>query len=117
MGVTRTAIEDDQLGIYTPLFEEMGYGAATHPDELVFGLLKNGHTTNCFDGQSFFDTDHPVYAEVDGTGAVSLVSNNLVPRSGCRTRLVPARCIPPAQAADLSGAYQARAAGHYQRRQ
>jgi phage major head subunit gpT-like protein len=79
VGVTRTAIEDDQLGIYTPLFEEMGYGAATHPDELVFGLLKNGHTTNCFDGQSFFDTDHPVYAEVDGTGAVSLVSNNLVP--------------------------------------
>lgn len=79
VGVARTAIEDDSIGIYTPLFEEMGYGAATHPDELVWSLLKAGNTTNCFDSQFFFDTDHPVYANVDGTGSTALVSNNLVP--------------------------------------
>lgn len=85
VGVARTAIEDDSLGVYTPLFEEMGYGASTHPDELVWGLLKNGHATNCFDGQSFFDTDHPVYPEVDGTGSPATVSNNLVPSTDAGT--------------------------------
>lgn len=79
VGVSRTSVEDDALGIYTPLFEEMGYGAATHPDELVWPLLANGHARTCFDGQNFFDTDHPVYPNVDGTGEAMLVSNNLVP--------------------------------------
>ena len=34
-----------------------------HPDELIFNLLKNGFTSPCFDGQNFFDTDHPVIGE------------------------------------------------------
>ena len=38
--VDRNDIEDDNIGIYAPLFEEMGMSAETHPDELVFGLLK-----------------------------------------------------------------------------
>lgn len=77
VGVKRTDIEDDNLGIYTPLFEEMGYAAATHPDELVFSLLGKGLSTLCYDGQNFFDTDHPVYPEVDGTGDAVTVSNLL----------------------------------------
>lgn len=75
VGVARTDIEDDNLGIYTPLFEEMGYATATHPDELVFSLLGKGVSTLCYDGQSFFDTDHPVYPNVDGTGEAVTVSN------------------------------------------
>jgi phage major head subunit gpT-like protein len=75
VAVKRTDIEDDNVGVYTPLFAEMGRAAATHPDQLVFGLLKNAHTTNCYDGQYFFDTDHPVYPNVDGTGTATLVSN------------------------------------------
>lgn len=66
IGVNRDDIEDDQYGVYTPLFQEMGFAAATHPDEMVFALLAAGFTTNCYDGQFFFDTDHPV-----GTGVVS----------------------------------------------
>jgi len=59
-GVDRDKIEDDQVGIYTPLFQLMGDSAAKHPDELIWALLQLGFATNCYDGQYFFDTDHPV---------------------------------------------------------
>lgn len=62
--VDRDALEDDKYGVYTPLFDEMGYAAATHPDELVFALLKAGFSTACYDGQYYFDSDHPVGREV-----------------------------------------------------
>ncbi|MEO1750717.1 Mu-like prophage major head subunit gpT family protein [Thiofaba sp. EF100] len=75
VGVKRTDIEDDNVGIYTPLFAEMGRAAKAHGDELVFGLLAAGESTLCYDGQNFFDTDHPVYPNVDGTGTATTVSN------------------------------------------
>lgn len=74
-GVKRTLIEDDQLGIYTPLMRRLGEEAARLPDVLLFDLIKAGGATVCFDGQFFFDVDHPVYANHDGTGAVTSVSN------------------------------------------
>lgn len=67
-GVDRTKIEDDQYGIYSTLFELMGDSAAKHPDELIFALLLAGFATKCYDGQYFFDTDHPVL-NVDGSTA------------------------------------------------
>lgn len=69
--VDRDEIEDDQYGVYKPVFEQLGQDAALHPDELVFGLLKAGFSTTCYDGQYFFDTDHPVGAP----GAQVSVSN------------------------------------------
>jgi len=66
IGVPRDDIEDDSYGILTPLFASMGQAAASHPDELVFPLLSAGWTTRCFDGQYFFDANHPV-----GAGVVS----------------------------------------------
>lgn len=77
VGVIRDDIEDDNFGVYSPLFAEMGRGAASHPDELVFALLAAGNTSLCYDGQFFFDTDHPVYPNADGTGAAATVSNDL----------------------------------------
>ncbi len=73
--VPRDAIEDDSCGIYMPLFSEMGRAAKVHPDELIFGLIKKGSVELCYDGQPFFDADHPVYSEVDGTGVAVSVSN------------------------------------------
>lgn len=64
--VDRDHIEDDKLGTYTPLIQQMGFESKTHPDELVFPLLLNGFSTVCYDGQYFFDTDHPV-VQSDGT--------------------------------------------------
>ena len=78
VGVDRNDIEDDQLGIYAPLFAEMGRAAGVHPDEQVFAVLAAGFTTACYDGQYFFDTDHPVYPNVDGTGTPVSVANLVV---------------------------------------
>ncbi len=72
VGVDRDNIADDKLGVYTPMLSQLGMDAKTHPDELVFALLAAGFGTRCFDGQYFFDTDHPVIG-IDGQ-AVS-VSN------------------------------------------
>lgn len=71
VNVSRDEIEDDQYGIYSPVVEQLGQDAALHPDEMVFDLLKNGFSTPCYDGQYFFDTDHPVGAP----GAQTSVSN------------------------------------------
>lgn len=68
VGVARTDIEDDQVGMYRPMMAAMGESAAALPDTLVWGLLKKGKTTVGYDGQYFFDTDHPVYEKSDGTG-------------------------------------------------
>jgi phage major head subunit gpT-like protein len=72
VSVARDDLADDRLGIYGPMFSEMGRNARQHPEELVFGLLRSGFTTNCYDTQFFFDTDHPV-TNADGT--VGTVSN------------------------------------------
>ncbi|HHR6503108.1 TPA: Mu-like prophage major head subunit gpT family protein [Providencia alcalifaciens] len=78
VGVDRDDIDDDNIGIYSPLFTEMGRAAGVQPDELCFGALTNGFTTLCYDKQNFFDTDHPVYKTVDGKGEATHVSNILV---------------------------------------
>lgn len=58
--VSRDDIEDDKLGLYAPRFEMLGQSASTHPDEVLFELINAAFTTDCFDGQYFFDIDHPV---------------------------------------------------------
>jgi phage major head subunit gpT-like protein len=58
VGVERNDIEDDSIGIYSPLIKAMGESAATHPDELVFPLLLNGFEQKCYDGFSFFAGIH-----------------------------------------------------------
>jgi len=75
IGIKRPKIEDDQAGVYSPLFSEMGMAAKRHPDRLIFDLVKEGHQRPCYDGQNFFDAEHPIHANVDGTGDVSPVSN------------------------------------------
>lgn len=74
VSVGRNDIMDDKLGVYSPMFQSLGDSAARHPDELVFALLKNGFTTPCYDGQYFFDTDHPV---LDESGAEVSQSNSM----------------------------------------
>ncbi len=72
VAIKRADIEDDRLGLFKPVFAEMGGNAKRHPEELVFSLLKNGFSSNGFDGQSFFDTDHPI---IDADGSTSSVAN------------------------------------------
>lgn len=70
--VEKDDIETDNLGIYGPMFTQMGLSTGAKWDELVWGLLKGGFDTNCYDGQYFFDTDHPV---LDANGVPTAVSN------------------------------------------
>lgn len=92
LGVKRDSISDDKLGLFKPMFAEMGQGARRHPEELVFGLLKSGFTSACYDGQNFFDTDHPV---TDEAGAVSLVSNTQAGASPAWFLLDTSRAVRP----------------------
>jgi phage major head subunit gpT-like protein len=69
--VSRDDIEDDNLGVYNPLFEELGMASAKNPDYLLADLLKDGHATLCHDEQYFFDTDHPVNPKKASLGVLS----------------------------------------------
>lgn len=72
VGVDRDDIETDNLGHYALLFEHMGESTQTKPERLVWDLLASGFTTPCYDGQNFFDTDHPV---LDDKGEETSVAN------------------------------------------
>ena len=54
IGIDRDDIEDDNLGIYTPVIQNLAITAKRHPDELIFGLLKSGTSSVCYDGKKFF---------------------------------------------------------------
>lgn len=72
VGVDRDDIETDNLGHYAMRFEQIGRSTIAKPEQLIWGLLKAGFATNCYDGQFFFDTDHPV---LDENGALTSVAN------------------------------------------
>lgn len=72
VGVPREAIEDDQYGTFNGQMAQLGQDSREHPAELVYDLLKNGFSRACYDGQNFFDTDHPV---LNAAGQEVSVSN------------------------------------------
>jgi phage major head subunit gpT-like protein len=63
---------DDKLGTYAKRFEAMGRSVRAHKPRVVWGLIKAGFTTACYDKQNYFDTDHPVIA---ANGNVQSVAN------------------------------------------
>lgn len=71
-GIERDAIEDDTYGLYGPVFEEFGRSSREHPNELAVEALEKNPM--CFDGQPFFDADHPV---LDKKGEVISVTNDM----------------------------------------
>ncbi|MCP3666412.1 MAG: head protein, partial [Gammaproteobacteria bacterium] len=72
VAVDRNDIEDDLLGIYSPMAQDAGSSAKQLPDELVSELKDNAFAELCYDGQPFYDTDHPV-----GDTEVVSVSNKI----------------------------------------
>jgi len=72
--VNRDDILDDNLGIYSEIAAAHGEAARQHPDELVTDLIEAGTSSLCFDGQYFYDTDHPVSKHHSALGTYS---NNL----------------------------------------
>jgi phage major head subunit gpT-like protein len=58
--VDRNHIEDDIIGQYAPSMVLMGMDVALWPDQIVFDKLLTGFTAECWDGTTFFATDHPM---------------------------------------------------------
>lgn len=58
VGVLRDDIEDDQIGVYNPVFEQMGEVSSKWPDQLVKAALQAGTAQVTFDGVAFFSTTH-----------------------------------------------------------
>ncbi len=60
ISVSREDVDDDQIGHYSVVAQNYGDQVAYFPDTLVYPLLADGFTTLCYDGQNYFDTDHPL---------------------------------------------------------
>lgn len=76
--VDRNDIEDDQLLGYAQQAQAAGQSAAELPADIVFALLSGGFRNLCYDGQFFFDTDHPVNgASVSNKGTKKLNADTL----------------------------------------
>jgi phage major head subunit gpT-like protein len=75
LGVDRTDIEDDNLGQYRVLAREMADEFERFMNRNVAALISGGFANLCYDGQKFFDKEHPVYPNTDGTGTAAEVSN------------------------------------------
>jgi phage major head subunit gpT-like protein len=71
MEVNADDVEDDELGGYFTSSMGLGERAAEHPDVLLAQVLQAGTSTLGFDGQNFFDTDHPSDPR-NGTGAAQV---------------------------------------------
>ena len=91
--VDRDDMEDDRVGVIAPFISEMGRAAAEHPDTLCGELLSSGFTAACYDGQPFFDADHPVG---DGANIPTVSVSNVQTGSGAAWFLLDAsRAVKP----------------------
>lgn len=80
VGVKRVDIEDDMIGAYKPVIEELAQQAKLWPDKLVTDAMLGATSALCYDGQYFFDTDHPVNmddASVTGPAGSAVQANLL----------------------------------------
>ena len=82
VAVKRDDIEDDSLGLYSNMFQQLGYAVAYSPDEIVFELLKNSFVERGFDGKPFFAPNHRVASK-----NVSNVSDKTLTRQELRSAI------------------------------
>lgn len=75
IAVKRTDIEDNNIGLLPTIARQRAEAVLDSYNRGVFDLLATGHEQACYDGQNFFDSEHPVYNSTDGTGDSTLVSN------------------------------------------
>lgn len=95
VSIHRDQLDTNLLGGHASIFRAMGETAAKHPDKLIATLLKDGEATLCFDGQYFFDTDHPVslsnaslstYSNYDSSGKALTLENYTAARAAMMGR-------------------------------
>ena len=83
VAIKRNHIKDNQLAGYSVSAKSIGRSAKEWPGDLVFALLHGGFTNLCYDGQPYFDTDHPVGSLfVSNTGKKQLSAATLAKAQG-----------------------------------
>lgn len=78
--IKREDLEDDKIGKYSVLARAWGRQSQLFPDKESYGLLAAGFSTLCYDGQNYFDTDHPL--ETTPASTFSNVVGNPVTDNG-----------------------------------
>jgi phage major head subunit gpT-like protein len=73
--VPRTDIEDDTFGHYAAVASGAGQSLVDLKNDLIFQSIADGFIHTCYDGQFFFDSDHPLFPNEDGTGTATVQSN------------------------------------------
>lgn len=58
VSVPQNDLEDNCVGIYKPMFQDLAYSTQKHPDKLVFGLFPRSFTDLYFNGKPFISDNH-----------------------------------------------------------
>jgi len=74
----KSQIQDNILAGAKAQSGNLGTAARIWPDEILFALLELGEASLCYDGQFFFDTDHP-------TGIAGTATSNHISHGGALT--------------------------------
>ncbi len=92
IGVGQNEFEDENLGIYSNLFEEMGRSARKWPDDIIKIALQAGDTTDSYDGQPFFSVDHPI-DPAKPTGQDNLFTGTALSAANYETGRAAMKCL------------------------
>lgn len=93
--IHRDQIETAIMGGFSMPMRALGETAAKYPDKLIATLMQSGSSSLCFDGQYFFDTDHPVslsnaglstYSNTDASGKSLTLDNYVAARAAMMAR-------------------------------
>lgn len=118
--VDRNDIEDDTMLGYAQQAQGAGQSAAELPADIIGRLLSGGFASLCYDGQYFFDTDHPVGKGVQsnkstkklavtslaaaqaGYGAARAAMRNFKDNEGENLRIQPGLLVVPPALEDVA---------------
>lgn len=75
VSIPRTAMEDDNVGIYRNAITQMGKSAAELPNDLLVQTINSASTEHSYDGVPFFSDQHPLFEKADSTGTQTKQSN------------------------------------------
>lgn len=81
-------VEDDKWGLYNTQIRDLGEACGRLPWEQLATAIINGGSKTCYDGEYFFDTDHPQdpFGSVTTTWANLLTSTSLTAANVATTR-------------------------------
>jgi len=83
LSIDRDEFADDQTGQLDIRVQDMAARFATHPDKILVELIEAGESSNSYDGQFFFDTDHSEGSS--GTQSNDLQFNAVAPTAPTQT--------------------------------